>query len=89
MGHLKLTSVNGIKNFDFLFKKKRDTTESGTKKDLSQLIYNLVNDVLYKIPDNLDVKNFLVTYTGDSTRLKLFTKSVLIKKRAAKLNYYY
>jgi uncharacterized protein involved in outer membrane biogenesis len=35
-GHLNLTDIKHIKNFDFLFKKKRDTTVK-TKVDLSQL----------------------------------------------------
>ena len=26
-GHLNLTDINHVKNFDFLFKKKKDTTE--------------------------------------------------------------
>ena len=77
-GHLNLSDVNHIRNFDFLFKKKKDTTEH-SKVDLSELSYNLINQVLYKIPDNLKLNNFLVTFTGDSTSLKLLTKTALIQ----------
>jgi hypothetical protein len=77
-GHLNLTSIGGIKNFDFLFKHKKDTTNTHSKLNLAELANNLVNGILYKIPDNLNLSNFLVTYTSDSTRVKLLTRSAII-----------
>lgn len=77
-GHLNLTSINHVKNFDFLFRKKKDTTVK-TKVDLSEVAYNLMNQVLYKIPDNLDIKNFLVTFKDDSAGVKLLTQTAQIK----------
>ncbi|MGZ3749986.1 MAG: transglycosylase domain-containing protein, partial [Mucilaginibacter sp.] len=35
--------------------------------------------VLYKIPDDLDVKNFLVTFANDSASVKLMTQTARIK----------
>jgi hypothetical protein len=78
-GHLNLTDIKGVKNFDFLFKKKKDTTEKKTRADLSELANNLMKQVLYKIPDDLDLKNFLVTFTNDSASVKLLTQTALIK----------
>ncbi len=78
-GHLNLTDINHVKNFDFLFKKKKDTTENSSKVDLSELSNNLINQLLYKIPDNLTLNNFLVSFKGDSTSLKMLTKTALIK----------
>lgn len=78
-GHLNLTDIKGVKNFDFLFKKKKDTTEKKTSTDLSELANNLMKQVLYKIPDNLDLKNFLITFTKDSTNIKLLAQTALIK----------
>jgi len=78
-GHLNLTDINKVKNFDFLLKKKRDSTATNTKGSLAQLANNLINQFLYKIPDNLDVKNFLLTFTKDSTTLKLLTTTATIK----------
>lgn len=78
-GHLNLTDVKGVKNFDFLFKKKKDTTEKKERADLSVLAYNLVKQVLYKIPDDLDLKNFLVTFKNDSAGIKLLAQSAVIK----------
>jgi len=77
-GHLNLTDIKGVKNFDFLFKKKADSTHTHTKVDLSELSNNLIKQVLYKIPDNLLVNNFLVSFANDSTRLKLLTQTARI-----------
>jgi len=74
--HLNLTDINHVKNFDFLFKKKKDTT--GNKKaDLADLSYNLINQVLYKVPDNLNVTNFLVTVKTDSSSFSMLTKTAV------------
>ncbi|GAA4103154.1 biosynthetic peptidoglycan transglycosylase [Mucilaginibacter panaciglaebae] len=77
-GHLNLTDIKGVKNFDFLFKKKTDSTQTHTKVDLGELSNNLIKQVLYKIPDNLLVNNFLVSFTNDSTQLKLLTQTARI-----------
>lgn len=77
--HLNLTDINKVKNFDFLFKKKKDTTSTNTKLNLADLANNLINQFLYKIPDDLDLKNFLLTYTSDTSHLKLLTTTAAIK----------
>ncbi|MEO8885468.1 MAG: transglycosylase domain-containing protein [Mucilaginibacter sp.] len=77
-GHLNLTDINGVKNFDFLFKKKKDTTTQKSKVDLAELANNLIKQVLYKIPDNMQVNNFLISYKGDTTGVKLLTQKAVI-----------
>ncbi|WP_214073604.1 biosynthetic peptidoglycan transglycosylase [Mucilaginibacter sp. dw_454] len=77
-GHLNLTDIKGVKNFDFLFKKKADSTQTHNKVDLSELSNNLIKQVLYKIPDNLLINNFLVSFKNDSTQLKLLTQTAKI-----------
>lgn len=77
-GHLNLTDIKHVKNFDFLFKKKKDTTEN-TKVDLSELSNNLINQVLYKIPDDLTLNNFLVSFINDSSSFRALTQTALIK----------
>ncbi len=77
-GHLNLTSIKGVRNFDFLFRKKRDTTQK-SKVDLAKLSDNLVNQVLYKIPDNLDLKNFLITFRDDSSQVQVLAQQALIR----------
>jgi hypothetical protein len=77
-GLLNLSNTHGIKNFDFLFKKKKDSTENKTT-DLSVVANNLIKQVLYKIPDDLDIKGFNVRYRDDSTSVTLLTQYALIK----------
>jgi hypothetical protein len=78
-GRLNFISKNGVKNFDFLFKKKKDTVNTGNKVDLAELSNNLINQVLYKIPDNLSLHNFLVSFTDDSARVKMLAQTAIIK----------
>jgi len=78
-GHLNLTDSNKVKNFDFLFKRKKDTTATTSKTNLADLANNLINQFLYKIPDNLNLKNFLITFKGDSSRMSLLTTAAAIK----------
>ncbi len=61
-----------------MFKRKKDTTVK-TKVNLSELSYNLINQVLYKIPDDLSVSNFLISFKNDSSSFKLLTKTAAIK----------
>jgi hypothetical protein len=77
-GFLSLTDKKGVRNFDFLFRKKKDSTATHSKVDLSQLANNLIKQVLYKIPDNLGMQNFLVQYVKDTTSLKLLTQTATI-----------
>jgi hypothetical protein len=77
-GHLNLTDINHVKNFDFLLKRKKDTTEHA-KVNLADLSNNLINQLLYKIPDNLTVNNFLVSLTTDSASFRVLTQTALIK----------
>jgi hypothetical protein len=77
-GVLNLSNVKGVKNFDFLFKKKRDTTNT-SGGDISVVANNLINQVLYKIPDELDLKNFTVKFHNDSISVNVLAKYALIE----------
>src|SRR5476651_2371484 len=78
-GWLNLSSIHGVKNFDFIFKKKKDTTETTSGGDMSVVANNLINQVLYKIPDALDLKDFVVKFHDDSTNVNVLAKSAIIK----------
>jgi len=78
-GWLNLTSIHGVKNFDFIFKKNRDTTDNSSHGDMSVVANNLVNQVLYKIPDALDLKNFNIKFHDDSSSVAVLAKSAIIK----------
>jgi Transglycosylase len=77
-GHLNLTDINKVRNFDFLFKRKKDTSDD-THTNLAELANNLVNQVLFKIPDNLSLENFLVSVKSDSSSFKMLTQTASIK----------
>jgi hypothetical protein len=78
-GFLNLTKIKGVANYDFLFKKKKDRdSTSKSKVNLADLSYKLINEVLYKIPEDLQLKNFSIAYREDSTRVKLLTQTALI-----------
>ncbi|GAB3923187.1 transglycosylase domain-containing protein [Mucilaginibacter myungsuensis] len=70
-GWLNLTDLKGVKNFDFLFRKKKDSTATKSKVDLGEVADNLIKQVLYKIPDNLDMKSFRTIYTNDSSKVTI------------------
>ena len=78
-GRMNLTSIKGVRNFDFLFKKKKDSTNTNTKANLADLTDNLINQVLYKIPDNLSLTNFLISATKDSTHVTALAKTAVIR----------
>jgi hypothetical protein len=42
------------------------------------LANNLIRQVLYKIPDDMQVDNFLVSYKTDSASVKLLTQTATI-----------
>lgn len=83
--NLTLTDLKGVKNFDFLFHKKKDSTATNKKGDLATLANNLVNQVLYKIPDDLDMKRFNISFTNDSNHVTILT-SAQIKDGELKSN---
>ena len=76
--HLNLTDINNIKNFDCLLRKKKDSTASSGNSDLGELANNLVNQVLYKIPDELDISNFIISFKNDSASFKILTQKATI-----------
>jgi hypothetical protein len=76
--HLNLTDINNVKNFDFFLKKKKDTTADTGNSDLGELANNLINQVLFKIPDELDVSNFTVSFKNDSASFKILTQKATI-----------
>jgi hypothetical protein len=78
-GVLNLTNIKGVKNFDFLLKKKRDSTSTNSGGDISVVANNLINQVLYKIPDELDLTNFNVKYRTDSLNVSVLAKFAKIE----------
>src|SRR5690606_17238507 len=57
---------------------KKDKVASKAKIDLAVFAHNLMNQILYKIPDDMDLKNFEIQFRDDSNALKVQLKSAVI-----------
>lgn len=91
-GHVKLAEINlndaklnvvlkdSLTNLDFILKrKKKDSTSNSNKVALSDLASNLLNEVFYKIPDDMQLKNLLLQLNdNDTASLKFLTTSATI-----------
>ncbi|HEY0898204.1 MAG TPA: penicillin-binding protein, partial [Sphingobacteriaceae bacterium] len=85
-GKVTLTKKDTIRNYDFLFRKKGEKTKSDKKVDLSALANNLMNQVLYKIPENMDIKDFEISFTEDTNSVSLYTTTATIIDGYARSN---
>jgi hypothetical protein len=70
-GKLNLTSIKGVRNFEFLFKKKKDSTLRKSGANLADFAHNLMTQFLYKIPDDLNLSNFDIAFRDDTNNLDL------------------
>ncbi|RZL26071.1 MAG: penicillin-binding protein, partial [Pedobacter sp.] len=67
-GFVNIVFKDSISNIDFILKrKKKDSTETKSKVNLSEIASNLLNQVLYKIPDDMDVKNMVFKLNDNDT----------------------
>lgn len=77
--HITLQKRDSISNYDFIFSESNtmetdtldEATSSPTTVNLAQAANRLLNNILYKIPENMEVRNFTVTYSDDSTRQQI------------------
>lgn len=85
-GKINLIKQDSISNYDFLFKKKNRDTTKKSKADLAELANNLLNQVLYKIPDEMSISNFDIAIQNDDDLLRFFTNSATIDDGQLKSN---
>ncbi len=78
-GKLNLTSIKGVRNFEFLFKKKKDSTSRKSSANLADFAHNLMNQFLYKIPDDLNLTNFDIAFRDDTNQLNLQIPKAVIE----------
>lgn len=60
-------------NYDFIFRKK-DSTQVSTNNEplnLAKVADRVIHQVLFKIPDNMQLRNFVVSYQDDSLQQSL------------------
>jgi len=79
-GQFNVVLKDSLSNLDFILKrKKKDSTSSTGPLDLSTLAGNLVNGVLYKIPDDMEIRNFMLSLNdNDTASLAFLTTEALI-----------
>lgn len=75
---IQLIKRDTVRNYDFLFRKKKRTSGEKGKADYAELANNLLNQLLYKIPDEMDVKNFRLSIIRDEEQLSFHTTSASI-----------
>ncbi|WP_379086854.1 transglycosylase domain-containing protein [Pedobacter sp. UC225_65] len=87
-GKLNIVLRDTLTNLDFILKrKKKDSTTSSNKVALSDLANNLLNEVLYKIPDNMQIKDFMMKLNdNDTASLSFLTTSATIDGGELKSN---
>lgn len=82
---ISLIKKDSTSNYDFLFKKSvKDSTSLKPQTDLSELANKLLNQALDKIPEDMKVNNFLITFDEDSTHLSLLTETASIDNGVVK-----
>ncbi len=74
---IALIKRGSLSNYDFLFKKK-NKTEKRPKVDLSEVANKLLNQLLDKIPNDMDVKNFSFRIIHNEDKLSFFVPTATI-----------
>ena len=78
-GIINLVKKDSTSNYDFLFRKKQsDTTKAKPELDLAKFANNLINKMLYKIPDDMDIRDFRIKFTDDSSLVDIHTTTATI-----------
>ncbi len=78
-GKINLVKKDSTSNYDFLFRKKTtDSTEQKSELNLSKLANSLINQLLYKIPDDMNIRDFEISFRDDTTTLHFNTTHATI-----------
>lgn len=78
-GKISLIKRDSIRNYDFLFRRKKDTTTTNNQRvDLAVLANNLLNKMLDKIPENMNLENFAINIKHDDDSLSFFAPTATI-----------
>ena len=79
-GKVNIVFKDSLSNLDFILKrKKKDNTDKKSKLDLADLANNLLNQLLYKIPDDMEVKNLMLSVNdNDTAKLSFLTTTATI-----------
>lgn len=78
-GFVSVVLKDSTTNIDFILKrKKKDSTETKGKVNLSEIASNILNQVLYKIPDDMDMQNMIFKLNDhDTAKLSFSTMATI------------
>ncbi|TCD02343.1 penicillin-binding protein [Pedobacter frigidisoli] len=78
-GFVSVVVRDSTTNIDFILKrKKKDSTENTRKANLPEIANNILNQVLYKIPDDMNVKNLVFKFNDhDTSKLSFATTATI------------
>lgn len=79
-GKVSVVLRDSLTNLDFILKrKKKDKKDNSSKIDLSEIAHNVMNQILDKIPDNMEIKDLLFTLNdNDTAKLNFLTTTATI-----------
>jgi len=85
-GKINVVFRDSLSNLDFILKRrKKNTQEPKNKLDLADLAHNLLNQLLYKIPDDMELKDLMLSVNdNDTSKLSFLTTTATIE--GGKLN---
>ncbi|MEZ0539635.1 transglycosylase domain-containing protein [Fibrella arboris] len=79
-GFFQVVKRDSLTNLDSILKRRKDSTDTRTRKstDLSDVAENLINNLLTKIPDDLNIRNFDFRVVDDGQQLNLLASEAKI-----------
>jgi hypothetical protein len=78
-GTINIVIKDSLTNLDFFLKRKKKDTVSTDKMNLAKLAHNLLNQMLYKVPDNMGLKNLMLKVNdNDTAKLSFLTSTATI-----------
>ncbi|SFB77687.1 Transglycosylase [Parapedobacter composti] len=79
--HIRLMKKDSLSNYDFIFQEpdsaalatddERLTEGDDSAINMARTINRMLNNVLYKIPEDMELRNFTITYHDDSTHQRI------------------
>ncbi|ADY53532.1 glycosyl transferase family 51 [Pseudopedobacter saltans DSM 12145] len=77
-GNINLVKKDSISNYDFLFRKDSSKKSDNKEVDFAGFVNKLVHQVLDKIPEDMAVRNFNISYKSDTSSVTIFTPEAKI-----------
>lgn len=79
-GKISFVKRDSVSNYDFLFKKKKDSTatEEPAERNFAAMAENLAKQVFAKIPSNMTMRNFEISYQDSLLNQKIRVPEAII-----------